>query len=180
MIDLPQTIRDQPFFIQGRKATVANAVSHSALHIAIIKICYPQAVDDATLSGVAQTLSQLRTLGLLSIIVLDCGQKSTLQSSSEQANRLAILLGAFENQNAVDIGLVGKTDTERTVVALIKLLSPSCVADGHVKLEEPCHLAIIESVIVLDPIGAIPREGEISRSLKKQAQITNSTPDSRQ
>lgn len=196
MIDLPQTIRDQPFFIQGRKATVANAVSHSALHIAIIKICYPQAVDDSTLSGVAQTLSQLRTLGLLSIIVLDCGQKSTLQSSSEQANRLAILLGAFENQNAVvlesdtllepacglfpellktgsipivgdfiysqDTGLVGKTDTERTVVTLIKLLSPSRVADGHVKLAEPSHLAIIESVIVLDPIGAIPREGEIS------------------
>jgi len=73
-------------------------------------------VDDLTMEGVARTLSQLRTLGLLSIIILDCGQQSTLDLGTEQANRLAILLGKFDKHNAIVLENNLIFDTQSTLL----------------------------------------------------------------
>ncbi|KAJ4316072.1 Amino-acid acetyltransferase, mitochondrial [Neodidymelliopsis sp. IMI 364377] len=42
------------------------------LHLALVKLRQPQALDDATLGGIASTLSQLGQLGLSTAVVLDC------------------------------------------------------------------------------------------------------------
>ena len=42
------------------------------LHLALVKLREPQALDDATLGGIALTLSQLAQLGLSTTVVLDC------------------------------------------------------------------------------------------------------------
>ncbi|KEZ40970.1 Amino-acid N-acetyltransferase [Scedosporium apiospermum] len=115
-IDLPRTIRDRPLFIQGANNVEANYNPGPGLHVAIVKICHPQTVDDLTMEGVARTLSQLRTLGLLSIIILDCGQQSTLDLGTEQANRLAILLGKFDKHNAIVLENNLIFDTQSTLL----------------------------------------------------------------
>jgi len=53
------------------------------------------------MKGVAKTLSQLRTLGLVSVIVVDCGPESNPSRSHEQACRLLYFLHEFDNISAV-------------------------------------------------------------------------------
>ena len=55
------------------------------------------------MTGVAKTLSQLRMLGLLSVVVIDCGNESSSALRSEQANRLAFLLDTFDSRSATVI-----------------------------------------------------------------------------
>jgi amino-acid N-acetyltransferase len=71
------------------------------LHLALIKLREPQALDDATLGGIALTLSQLAQLGLSTAVVLDCDSDTSpsLQSDAayeetirEQAARLLAAL----------------------------------------------------------------------------------------
>jgi amino-acid N-acetyltransferase len=53
------------------------------------------------MKGVAKTLSQLRTLGLVSVIVVDCGPGSGPAVSHEQACRSLYFLHEFDNVSAV-------------------------------------------------------------------------------
>lgn len=55
------------------------------------------------MGGVAKTLSQLRLLGLLSVVVIDCGNQVSSALRSEQATRLAFLLDTFDKQSATVI-----------------------------------------------------------------------------
>ena len=65
-------VRETPRFVQGaEKDRVVEA--DEVPHVAIIKFMNPQLWDDDVLDGLAKTLTQLRTLGLLSVIVVDCG-----------------------------------------------------------------------------------------------------------
>lgn len=70
-----------------------RAVVDAMPHVAAIKFRRPQDVDDANLKGVAKTLAQLRALGLLSVIVLDCelspDDKQWSRGLNQQTYRLA-------------------------------------------------------------------------------------------
>lgn len=66
------SIRETPRFVQGiqkERGTDADELPH----VAIVKFMNPQLWHDDVLDGLAKTLTQLRTLGLLSVIVVDCG-----------------------------------------------------------------------------------------------------------
>ena len=71
--------------------------------MAVVKLCRPQMIDDSTIQGVAKTLSQLRLLGLLSVVVIDCGNQAPSALRAEQATRLAFLLDTFDKQSAAVI-----------------------------------------------------------------------------
>ncbi|KAK4103662.1 N-acetylglutamate synthase [Parathielavia hyrcaniae] len=60
-----------PRFVQG-PVRVSVADTSEVPHIAVVKLREPQTWDDTLLDGVAKTLTQLRDLGLRSVIVLDC------------------------------------------------------------------------------------------------------------
>ncbi|KAH7327888.1 hypothetical protein B0I35DRAFT_3371 [Stachybotrys elegans] len=65
------------------------------LHVAILKLRAPQDIDQETLHGVARTVTQLKVLGLLSIVVVDCGPDETRDAFQHQAMRLCNTLESF-------------------------------------------------------------------------------------
>ncbi|KAI1386139.1 N-acetylglutamate synthase [Hypoxylon trugodes] len=75
------------------------------LYVALVKFRVPQEVDDETLDGVGKTLSQLRKLGLISIVVVDCGITSEdeavkRQTATVQANRIATAIDNYDAPGA--------------------------------------------------------------------------------
>lgn len=102
-LDLPGTIKNRALFVQGDGQLDSGLASSEALHVAVVKLYRPQTIDDSTMEGVAKTLSQLRMLGLLSVVVMDCGSESPTALRSEQANRLAFLLDTFDSRSATVI-----------------------------------------------------------------------------
>ncbi|PSS05291.1 hypothetical protein BD289DRAFT_4666 [Coniella lustricola] len=93
-----RSIYETPRFVQGPVA-VKQAVVDALPHVAVIQFKLPQEVDDATLRGVARTITQLRALGLLSVIVPDCeiDPQNTQWSRSvnKQVYRLAGAIDEF-------------------------------------------------------------------------------------
>ncbi|KAI8628274.1 N-acetylglutamate synthase [Xylariaceae sp. FL1651] len=70
------------------------------LFVALVKFRAPETVNDSTLDGVARTLSQLRRLGLVSIVVIDCdddGQTEIMQRqiAVAQACRIATAIDRY-------------------------------------------------------------------------------------
>ncbi|OTA99289.1 hypothetical protein M426DRAFT_325274 [Hypoxylon sp. CI-4A] len=75
------------------------------LYVALVKFRAPQKVDNATLDGVGKTLSQLRKLGLISIVVVDCddiGGSDVVQRqiATVQANRIAMAIDNYDAPGA--------------------------------------------------------------------------------
>lgn len=90
-----RAISEAPRFVQGSLAR--QAAADALPHVAIIKFRLPQDVDDNALKGVAKTLAQLRALGLLSIIVLDCELRCDDGHWSRDLNRqIYRLAGAID------------------------------------------------------------------------------------
>ncbi|KAF2124915.1 mitochondrial amino-acid acetyltransferase [Dothidotthia symphoricarpi CBS 119687] len=80
------------------------------LHLALVKLRQPQALDDKTLGGIALTLSQLAQLGLSTAVVLDCDEDITQQTADsdvvyktvmEQARRLVAALEDYNEPGAL-------------------------------------------------------------------------------
>jgi amino-acid N-acetyltransferase len=81
------------------------------LHLALVKLRQPQALDDRTLGGIALTLSQMAQLGLSTAVVLDCGDQATTSGPlidgtyekilREQAARLVAALEEYNEPGAL-------------------------------------------------------------------------------
>ncbi|KAI9800848.1 MAG: hypothetical protein M1825_003631 [Sarcosagium campestre] len=70
---VPTTAVDQsPVFSQHPAPASISQTVIDTLHVALVKIRAPQVLDDNALEGIGLTLSQLRRLGLNSVIVVDC------------------------------------------------------------------------------------------------------------
>ncbi|ROW09450.1 hypothetical protein VMCG_02195 [Cytospora schulzeri] len=87
-----RAISETPQFVQGSVAAKTEPVD-AVPHVAVIKFRLPQEVDDATLKALAKTLAQLRILGMVSVVVLDCeqspGDARGLRLLKQQVYRLA-------------------------------------------------------------------------------------------
>lgn len=85
--DRSRALTEAPRFEQGRHPHAEHeaAAKQDASHVAIVKLRNPQDLDHAILSGLARTLYQLRSLGLLSIVVLDCGAEASRELVEDQA-----------------------------------------------------------------------------------------------
>ncbi|KAK0715790.1 mitochondrial amino-acid acetyltransferase [Lasiosphaeris hirsuta] len=106
-----RAVTETPQFVQGLAKEPVEEVGE-APHIAIVKLREPQAWDDALLDGVTKTLTQLRDLGLLSVIILDCpmGQASPEdwnQTVFQQTDRILSAIGRHGSPGAqvVDSGI---------------------------------------------------------------------------
>lgn len=64
-------------------------------HVAIVKLRGPQYLDEDTIAGVAKTLSQLRVLGLLSVVVLDCGVDERRETFEYQALKICEAIDSY-------------------------------------------------------------------------------------
>ncbi|KAF2626429.1 N-acetylglutamate synthase [Macroventuria anomochaeta] len=85
--------------------------SDEPLHLALVKIRQPQALDDVTLGGIASTLSQLAQLGLSTAVVLDCDDDAFCdtaharppleQTIRRQATRMVAALQKYNEPGAL-------------------------------------------------------------------------------
>ncbi|KAI0165683.1 N-acetylglutamate synthase [Xylariaceae sp. FL1272] len=87
------------------RSTEQRSTIRDSLYVALVKFRAPELVDDAVLDGVAKTLSQLRKLGLISIVVVECdGQAqdeiSQRQLEAAQASRIASAIDSHDASGA--------------------------------------------------------------------------------
>ncbi|KAH0544289.1 hypothetical protein FGG08_001552 [Glutinoglossum americanum] len=76
-----KAVEESPVFAQQPLPESTARDDVEALHLALVEIKAPQLLDKATLQGIGKTLTQLGRLGLSSVVVLDCENRS---SSSDQ------------------------------------------------------------------------------------------------
>ncbi|PSN69397.1 N-acetylglutamate synthase [Corynespora cassiicola Philippines] len=120
-----KAIQDTPVFAQQ---PLPNRPLHEKdaepLHLALVKLRQPQALDDRTLGGIALTLSQMAKLGLNIAVVVDCDDHAAPASQEpssawnelvrEQSSRMVQALedfnepGAFEVDHALYYSYVDK------------------------------------------------------------------------
>ncbi|PHH58816.1 hypothetical protein CDD81_4362 [Ophiocordyceps australis] len=77
-----------PRFIQRPGSSATEEDSSQSINVAIVRLRNPQLLAPDTLDGIARTLSQLRTLGLVAIVVVDCGTHQGRQAYEREALRL--------------------------------------------------------------------------------------------
>lgn len=92
-------MKEAPKFFQGN-IQEAPSEAPKPLHVAIIKLRAPQEIDTETLRGVGKTLSQLRKLGLLSVVVVDCGLEESRLTVQDQVFRLCEAIDRYGEQGA--------------------------------------------------------------------------------
>lgn len=95
----PKSLVEAPKFFQGN-IQESPSEAQKPLHVAIVKLRAPQEIDTETLRGVGKTLSQLRKLGLLSVVVVDCGIEESRLTAQDQAFRLCEAIDAYGEQGA--------------------------------------------------------------------------------
>lgn len=100
----PKPRPDSPQFVQGvaRDGDELPGAADLA-NVAIVTLRLPQHLAQDTLDGIAKTLSQLRLLGLLAIVIVDCGADGSRQALQDEALRLCKALGSPAAKLAGDI-----------------------------------------------------------------------------
>ncbi|GAP82942.1 putative acetylglutamate synthase [Rosellinia necatrix] len=105
---LPGSIRTsdgEPSATQGGPKSEQDLTIQEPLFVALVKFRAPETVDDTTFDGVAKTLSRLRQLGLISIVVVDCdgdGQEDVTRrrTAMAQARRMATAIDNYDAPGA--------------------------------------------------------------------------------
>jgi amino-acid N-acetyltransferase len=91
----PKSLIKTPKSGKDQAQTKAVPPEDEPAHVAIVKLRAPQHLDQETLEGVAKTVNQLRVLGLLSIVVVDCGPDEPRERFHDQASRLCEAIDSF-------------------------------------------------------------------------------------
>ena len=117
-----RAVEDRPRFVQGVVKEQVEDLGE-APHVAVVKFREPQSWDDAILHGVVKTLTQLRGLGFLSIIVVDCDLEVTPGTNSSwrevvshEVDRVAKTIRSFGTPAAkiVDTAIWKKATTSES------------------------------------------------------------------
>lgn len=95
-----KAVADAPRFFQGDEELQESTDAQEPANVAIMKLRVPQYLDKDTIWGIAKTLSQLQLLGLLSVVVLDCGMEESRSVFREQALRLCEAIDSFGKPGA--------------------------------------------------------------------------------
>ncbi|TXC08927.1 hypothetical protein FocTR4_00003771 [Fusarium oxysporum f. sp. cubense] len=209
----PKSLTDAPLFVQGDPQQETEPLDMAPPHVAIMKLRVPQEIDATTLVGVANTLSQLRKLGLLSVVVIDCGIDESRMTFQDQAFRLCEAIDSFGEHGArvvkhafvcsEPVGQKGRpqttdirlddpafinhilhhrmmpvipsvvsrdetrqpqpVDSNQIVLALTRYFagvqSNTTDTSAEADAAPPKPIALVERIILLDPLGATPMTG---------------------
>ncbi|KAG8413737.1 Amino-acid acetyltransferase, mitochondrial [Metarhizium acridum] len=82
------------------EAVTAKGDGLEPVNVAIVKLRLPQELSSAALYGIARTLSQLRVLGLLALVVVDCGIAADRKTFDDEALRLCEAIDSFGSPGA--------------------------------------------------------------------------------
>ncbi|KAH8736668.1 hypothetical protein BGZ61DRAFT_407146 [Ilyonectria robusta] len=150
----PKSLAEAPKFVQGGEDQQTTSDVPQPLHVAIMKLRAPQEIDSETLRGVGKTLSQLRKLGLSSVVVVDCGLEESRLTAQDQVFRLCDAIDAYGGPGT---RLVKDMFSQR---ARVSDSSPSFLSDdiqleGGAVLEKILHdgkIPVIPSLVARDLI----------------------------
>lgn len=125
-----RAVKESPIFSQYRDVGTTLDEEAGTLHVALVKLVAPELLDDATLLGIGQTLSQLSRLSMATCVVIDtnttigANDKTWKQKLAEQAERLvaAIDAGAGPHSARLDNVLTMSDPKSPPEVQLRKLL----------------------------------------------------------
>ncbi|KAG6042047.1 hypothetical protein E4U41_006724 [Claviceps citrina] len=81
--------------LQEAHGSTMRYEAKEAVDVAVVKLRLPQEIPSLTLSGIAKTLTQLRVLGLISLVILDCGASADRQVLEDEALRLCGAVDSF-------------------------------------------------------------------------------------
>lgn len=108
-----KAIQENPVFTQQPLPEKRLSDNVEPLHLALVKLRQPQALDDETLGGIALTLSQMARLGLNIAVVVDCDQDQPSDSLEltqpwedevrEQSARIVDALEEFNEPGAFEV-----------------------------------------------------------------------------
>ncbi|KAJ0288623.1 hypothetical protein COL940_001270 [Colletotrichum noveboracense] len=98
-----RVVNQSPKFIQGEGTPKKQECvpEDEPINLAIVKMTLPQDLDNQTLSAIAKTFSQLRKLGLVSVIVLDGGSQSSRKILREQSWRVQQAVEIFGEPGSI-------------------------------------------------------------------------------
>ncbi|KAL7969684.1 hypothetical protein HDV63DRAFT_375564, partial [Trichoderma sp. SZMC 28014] len=84
-------------------------------NVAIVVLRNPQKLPQDTIKGIAKTLTQLRALGLLSVVVVDCGTDESRFTFQHEALRLCEAVDSFDEHGSklVENLLVGTSHFQK-------------------------------------------------------------------
>ncbi|OIW32393.1 N-acetylglutamate synthase [Coniochaeta ligniaria NRRL 30616] len=155
------SVSKTPRFIQpSEKGGVVEVLPEvdEAPHVAIVKFRKPQLWDDDILAGVTKTLTQLRTLGLYSVIVVDCdlddaGSRSWRKVTTHQVDRIARAIGQHGTPGAkvVDSSLSVNAGSEAPT-------SPFTSSRLYVEFEAALTSPLRSGYMVIVPCAAQSQE----------------------
>lgn len=154
-----RAVDDKPVFSQTASRAPFESHASESLHIALVKIRAPQVVDDVTLRGVGNTLSQIARLGMCPMVVVDCEdgrRRMPLDSARlavQQADRIVETIEAYGVQGARRI------DSVFAISSVDEQLLPSVKISGELRvayrdlLMAPLRRGIIS---IIAPVGFNP------------------------
>lgn len=153
----PKSLVEAPKFVQGEEEPQkAPSDGTPRPHVAIMKLRAPQEIDSDTLRGVAKTLSQLRKLGLLSVVVVDCGIDEHRLTFQDQVFRLCEAIDSFGDQGAKMVKNIFSKELTKTSDSP-SFLSDEIKVDDHGLIDRTLQhgmIPIIPSIISRDDISA--------------------------
>lgn len=94
-----RAIAETPQFTRDVVDEKAAAPAQQTIHAALVCLRDPQGLDDATLDGVAMTLSQLVKLDMHMALVLDCGSQHSLTGVVSPSNHRTVVAEQAERVN---------------------------------------------------------------------------------
>ena len=139
---------------QKPNLTVSSQPHIEPLHVALVEIRSPDLIDDATLKGIGQTLSQLSRLGLGCVVVLDhqstqirednTSPQSWRPSITEQVNRVMEAIDAHNDHGS------------RRLDGIVELVASEAGSSAPIKVRGRAR--VINRSLLLAPLkrGVIP------------------------
>ena len=129
-----RSVDESPVFAQTPADSTFDERSVEPLHVALVKLKAPQSVDKDILKGVGHTLSQLTSLGLSCVVVVDPRTGSTrqnlhdTQTAAEQADNVVAAIDGHGGQGA------RRLDGVLVTVPLARQLAASVKVRGGVRI----------------------------------------------
>ena len=151
-----RAVDERPVFSHTASQTRLGSQALESLHIALVKIRAPQAVEDVTLRGIGHTLSQIARLGMSPVIVVDVedGQRrkplDATKLAVHQADRIVEAIEAYGGQGARRIdSVLGISSVGEQLLTSVRISGDVRVAHRDL-LMAPLRRGMIS---VIAPVG---------------------------
>ena len=121
-----------------------------AMHLALVVLRDPQAINDDTLRGIGHTIAQLSRLGMNCIVVLDCNPIQHDQTLGP------VELAAFQADRTVEAFEIADEHTARRVDNILNVNSPSGEKPSTFQIKS--NVEIVHQDLLISPLkrGLIP------------------------